>query len=60
MSLRSTFVPLERDALRRQVASWPSSGACTRRIAQAFGLPYPAELDRLVGGHLEHLIEAHG
>ena len=59
--LRSTFVPLEGDALLRaggEVLAFFRERA--PGIAQALGLLYPAELDRLVGGHLERLIEAHG
>jgi predicted nucleotidyltransferase len=59
--LRSTFVPVERDALLR--AGGVALGFFRERapsVARAFGLPYPAELDRLVGRHLEHLIEASG
>lgn len=59
--LRTTFVSLERDALLRP--GGVALGFFRERapsIAQAFGLPYPAELDRLVGGHLERLIEASG
>ena len=57
--LRSTFVPIERDALLRaggEVLAFFRERA--PRVAGAFGLTYPIELDRLVGGHLEHLINS--
>ena len=60
-ALRATFVPLERDALLR--AAGDALAFFHERapnIAEVFGLPYPAELDRLVGGHLERMIDASG
>lgn len=54
--LRSTFVPLELDAI---LGSGRSVLAFFRRtapeIARANALRYPIELDRLVGGHLDRL-----
>ena len=54
--LRSTFVPLERDDLLRAgrdvLAFFRSRGP---DVAQANGLTYPAELDRLIGGRLDDL-----
>jgi len=54
--LRTTFVPIERDALLRAgnevLAFFRSHG---RAAADAGGLAYPAELDRLVGGRLDKL-----
>ncbi len=58
-ALRSTFVPMERDALLR--AGGDILAFIRQRapgVAEALGLSYPTELDRLVGGHLEHLIDA--
>ena len=58
-ALRSTFVPMERDALLRaggDVLAFFRERA--PRVAGAFDLTYPMELDRLVGGHLEHLINS--
>lgn len=60
-ALRSTFVPMEHDALLRaggDVLAFFRERA--PGVAEAFGLTYPTELDRLVGGHLEHLIDAQG
>ena len=57
--LRSTFVPMERDTLLNaggDILAFFRERA--PRVAGAFGVTYPTELDRLVGGHLEHLIEA--
>jgi predicted nucleotidyltransferase len=52
--LRSTFVPMERDALvtagREVLTFFRAHG---RAAALANGLPYPAELDALVGGRLD-------
>ena len=54
--LRSTFVPLERDDLlragREVLAFFRNRGP---DVAQANGLTYPAELDRLIGGRLDDL-----
>ena len=54
--LRSTFVPIERDDLLRAgrdvLAFFRGRGP---DVAQANGLTYPAELDRLIGGRLEDL-----
>jgi hypothetical protein len=54
--LRSTFVPIERDALvaagREVLTFFRAHG---RAAALANGLPYPAELDALVGGRLDEL-----
>jgi predicted nucleotidyltransferase len=60
-ALRSTFVPMERDALLR--AGGDILAFFRQRapgVAAALDLPYPTELDRLVGGHLEQLIDAEG
>ena len=54
--LRSTFVPIERDALiaagREVLAFFRAHGLAA---ALANDLPYPAELDALVGGRLDEL-----
>jgi predicted nucleotidyltransferase len=54
--LRSTFVPIERDALvaagREVLTFFRTHG---RVAALANDLPYPAELDALVGGRLDEL-----
>ena len=60
-ALRSTFVPMERDALLRaggDVLAFFRAHAPL--VADAHGLTYPIALDQLVGGHLEHLIHAQG
>jgi predicted nucleotidyltransferase len=55
-SLRSTFVPIERDALvsagREVLTFFRTHG---RAAAQANDVSYPAELDALVGGRLDEL-----
>jgi len=59
--LRSTFVPMERDALLRagvDVLAFFRERAPL--VAGALGLTYPTDLDRLVGGHLEHLADISG
>jgi predicted nucleotidyltransferase len=53
-ALRSTFVPMERDAMlvaaREIVAFFRERGP---EVARSQGLTYPAELDRLIGGRLD-------
>jgi predicted nucleotidyltransferase len=54
--LRSTFTPLERDAMLEAGRAMVDFFRRTAPAgARAHGLGYPAELDRLVGGHLERL-----
>jgi predicted nucleotidyltransferase len=52
-ALRSTFVPMERDAMlvaaREIVAFFRERGP---EVARSHGLTYPVELDRLIGGGL--------
>ena len=54
--VRSTFVPIERGDLlgagRDVLAFFRAHGPA---VAQAHGLTYPAELDRLIGGRLDDL-----
>lgn len=53
-ALRSTFVPVERDAMLRagrEVLAFFRSRA--PGVARANGLPYPTELDELIGGRLD-------
>jgi predicted nucleotidyltransferase len=60
-ALRSTFVPMERDALLRaggDVLAFFRERA--PQVAGTLGLTYPIDLDLLVGGHLEHLMDARG
>ena len=55
-ALRSTFVPIERDALlraARDVLAFFRDRAPA--VARANGLVYPTELDRLIGGRLDDL-----
>jgi hypothetical protein len=57
--LRSTFMPLERDAIldaARGIVSFFRERAPI--VAVAHGLTYPAELDRLMGARLERLRDA--
>lgn len=60
-ALRSTFVPPERAALLeaadRLLAFYR---ALAPDVAEAHGLAYPTELDRLMGARLEHLRDAPG
>ncbi|MGH2540323.1 MAG: hypothetical protein ACRDGK_07365 [Actinomycetota bacterium] len=56
-ALRSTFVPMERDAMlaaaREIVAFIRERGP---EVARSHGLTYSAELDRLMSGRLEELL----
>ncbi len=55
--LRSTFCEMEREPLLRaahDVVRFFQERAPA--VARAKGLPYPAELDALISGHLEHLL----
>ena len=53
-ALRSTFCPMERDAMLqavREILTFFRERAPV--VARANGLTYPTALDRLVGGHLD-------
>ncbi len=54
--LRSTFVAMDRDAMLHAAAKILAFfRERAPRVAEANGLTYPTELDRLIGGHLEDL-----